>query len=287
MENILICHRGALGDYILTWPALQQVRTQFPGCRMVVLGRPEYQDLALSLGIIESSYNAESAAMIPFFTGTKLPTVLKGFSHAFLWLTEGEPAAELLTADGANTTIFAPFPTQQNIHVAHFHSQNMAAQLTSPPPPFEPQQTEPLNNEKGPIFIHPGSGSISKNFSPYLYATIAVTLARSYPHHDIHIILGPVEQGLINNFTRHNLSVIQPKNVKEFSMLIKHATLYIGNDSGTSHLAAFMGVPTIALYRTTNPTLWGIQGACIRTLICTTEDTALEQLDLAVEEFLG
>jgi ADP-heptose:LPS heptosyltransferase len=41
---------------------------------------------------------------------------------------------------------------------------------------------------------------------------------------------------------------------------MKHSSLYLGNDSGITHLAAACNTPTIALFGPTDPNIWGPQG---------------------------
>ncbi len=39
--------------------------------------------------------------------------------------------------------------------------------------------------------------------------------------------------------------------------VLRHAALYVGPDTATTHLAAACGTPTVALYGPTNPAIWG------------------------------
>ena len=55
--------------------------------------------------------------------------------------------------------------------------------------------------------------------------------------------------------------VAPPLNLRELSRLIGGAALAVGVDTGLVHLAAALGVPTIALYITTNPSLTGVYGS--------------------------
>ena len=42
--------------------------------------------------------------------------------------------------------------------------------------------------------------------------------------------------------------------------ILSQCSLFIGNDSGITHLAAALGVPTIALFGPTDPYVWGPRG---------------------------
>jgi heptosyltransferase III len=43
----------------------------------------------------------------------------------------------------------------------------------------------------------------------------------------------------------------------ELTAIIRDAQVYVGPDTAITHLAAATGVPTVALYRPTDPRLWG------------------------------
>ena len=70
----------------------------------------------------------------------------------------------------------------------------------------------------------------------------------------------------------------RPNNVKALADLLSHASLYIGNDSGVSHLAGFVGTPTIALYKTTDPKIWGVLGRQVTHISADDEKSALRKI---------
>ncbi len=46
----------------------------------------------------------------------------------------------------------------------------------------------------------------------------------------------------------------------ELASVIERARFFVGNDSGTSHMAAALGVPTVAIFGPTDPTIWSPRG---------------------------
>jgi len=46
--------------------------------------------------------------------------------------------------------------------------------------------------------------------------------------------------------------------------LIARCACYVGNDSGISHVAAGLGVPTVAVFGPTDPAVWGPHGPTVR-----------------------
>ena len=48
--------------------------------------------------------------------------------------------------------------------------------------------------------------------------------------------------------------------LEELAGVLASASLYLGNDSGVTHLAAAVGAPTIAVFGPTDPVIWAPVG---------------------------
>ena len=70
----------------------------------------------------------------------------------------------------------------------------------------------------------------------------------------------------------------RPKDVETLAGLLSGASLYIGNDSGVSHLSGFMGTPTIVLYKTTDPKKWGVLGKKVAHISADDKKSALSKI---------
>lgn len=60
--------------------------------------------------------------------------------------------------------------------------------------------------------------------------------------------------------TLHNAVVLPKLSIAELASVISQAQAAIGVDTGLSHLAAALNIPTIAIYTDTNPALTGVMG---------------------------
>jgi len=68
--------------------------------------------------------------------------------------------------------------------------------------------------------------------------------------------------------------------------VLEAAGLFIGNDSGVTHIAAAVGIPTVAIFGPTDPTVWAPRGKRVEAVCpqtpcapCTREErTACERL---------
>jgi len=84
-------------------------------------------------------------------------------------------------------------------------------------------------------------------------------IAQAFIERGVHVAwsTGPAEEG----FDLPRGSVVLPTTgLVERARILASARLYIGNDSGITHLAAAVGCPTVAIFGPTDPTIWGPQG---------------------------
>lgn len=112
--------------------------------------------------------------------------------------------------------------------------------------------------EGAPLVIHPGAGSPTKRWPVDRFAALAKALGLP-----LAVVSGPAdpEVDLALECERwDNLPL------SELTRKMAGSRLFVGNDSGISHLAAAVGVPTVAIYVRTDPAIWGIRGAHTRTL---------------------
>jgi len=114
--------------------------------------------------------------------------------------------------------------------------------------------------------IHPFSGSARKNWPLERFAQLAETLAERMP---VEWCVGP-EESLPWQARRFD-------NLYDLAAWLASARLYIGNDSGISHLAAAAGAPVVAMFGATDPRVWSPRGPRVEVV----EGAAMETITLA------
>ncbi len=277
-RNILICHRGALGDFILTWPALSSLRELLPDASFTGVGRAELMRLAVKMGLLGSFHDAERADMLPFFEGVRLPFDMPPPAGAVLWLRNADKLASLLSSAAAlPVAVIPPLPAQR-IHAAVHHLRALASCYPITIPQDVNSCCRRLNVERGgDVLIHPGSGGAAKIFAPTLYREIRRML-KEFGVRRVKFVFGPaeIERGLAGLYDGEES--IRPPDLCELAEHLSTARLYIGNDSGVSHLAGMLGVPTVAFFRSTDPAIWGILGPKACNYRVCSEDAALEAI---------
>ncbi|MGA2213983.1 MAG: glycosyltransferase family 9 protein, partial [Bryobacteraceae bacterium] len=115
--------------------------------------------------------------------------------------------------------------------------------------------------------IHPFSGSERKNWPLDRFRELALRLALP-----VRWCAGPEE-----TLPRELMSdALRFENLYELARWLRSARVYIGNDSGITHLAAAVGTPVVAIFGPTDPAVWAPRGERVRVVS-----------GIAVDEVLG
>jgi heptosyltransferase-3 len=116
--------------------------------------------------------------------------------------------------------------------------------------------------------IHPFSGSARKNWSLERYRELAQRLGMP-----VRWCAGPEEQ---------LEDAVRIDNLYELACWLQTARLYIGNDSGITHLAAAVGIPVVAIFGPTDPAVWAPRGDRVRVVSGNLAEISVEQVLNAV-----
>jgi ADP-heptose:LPS heptosyltransferase len=81
------------------------------------------------------------------------------------------------------------------------------------------------------------------------------------------VFIGPVEeeQGGFEPLARRGLP-LRNLTLAQVAALLRRSALYLGNDSGITHLAAAIGAPTVALFGPSDPQKWRPRGKRVAVL---------------------
>ncbi len=281
MKKFLFCHPGALGDFILTWPIIKTLRKSLPGYRLVAIGRKEYCDLASRLGLLDEYHDINARYLTDFFSGKAISPGLGNPEGAIIWMTDAEKTRVLLDKIcHLPVVVLSPFP-EDTSHLTDQYFRKIQKYYTISRPTKYLSFSSISSTKSGPVFIHPGSGDVKKNYSVSFYKNISRELITA-GYHDVRIILGPVEKERGFRACFSDSVIVQPDNVTDLATLLKQGKLYIGNDSGVSHLSGILGIPTIALYKRTDPRIWGVLGSWVINLQATNEAKARKKIEIVL-----
>jgi len=282
-RNVLLIHPGALGDVLLARPALQALTQRFPQHEIAFLGGREVGLLLQACEEVHRVFPIESAYLSEVFAG------VDHLSQVFLdwleqtdmvvgWLSDTEgAAASTLRAVGVRSIQFQP-ALSSNRHVSEHQSDRYceAARLESSgslsagflalPSTIRGQGNQvlaALDLEKHDqlVVIHPGSGSGRKCLESWRLVRVIEWMS-AFGAAPL-LLEGPADEkavaAVLSGLT-HAVPVVRGMNVSVVAGVLSHAALYVGHDSGITHLAAALAVPTIACFGPTNPRRWAPRG---------------------------
>ena len=98
--------------------------------------------------------------------------------------------------------------------------------------------------------IHPGSGSPAKNWPLDSFIDVARLLQKS--GREVSFVIGDVERERVSaaelQLLRTTAPVIEPADCVVLRAAMWKADSFVGNDSGPTHLAAVLGLRTVAIF---------------------------------------
>lgn len=117
---------------------------------------------------------------------------------------------------------------------------------------------------EGFLAVHPGSGSPRKSWPTERFAALLDAAAFRRPSL---LVEGPADaQAAAPLARRPDVVVARGLEVRVLGAVLARAGLFVGHDSGVSHLAASWGAPTLALFGPTDPAVWAPVGPRVRVL---------------------
>jgi heptosyltransferase-3 len=255
MQRILVIRACAIGDFVLNLPALAAVQKMHPCARFTLVGYPSTLELAREFVAVESVFSIEAQPWSRLFYE---PVPDLKFDAAIVWMKDPTVSANIQLSGIPNVLRADPFPLYG--HVADHLLRTLILDRPNLPDLWRRQTDE--------VIIHPTSGSPQKIW-PHLTSLVNKL---SNPV----VLLGPSPsgrgQGEGHNFEEDSrpsaaLRAASPRGrgilflenlpLPEVSQHLRRCRAYIGNDSGITHLAAYLGCPTVALFGPTDPRVWG------------------------------
>ena len=253
MLYTLVVHTGGIGDFLLACPAIARLGQDGP---VELLGRKERLALAVAGGLARAAYDLDGADFASVFTApsNQLKAFLARFDQAVIWMRdEGGDIERAFGACGIGAVRCFPGlpPEDWSRHASEYFLDCIGA---PPAPPLRlclPHADAALD-----VVLHPGSGSARKNWPIERFAHLARVLAEQGRH--VTWLMGPAEEDMT---LPPGAEVFSCTSLVDLGRALQDAALYVGNDSGITHLAAAVGCPCIAVFGPTNPAVWAPRGA--------------------------
>jgi ADP-heptose:LPS heptosyltransferase len=281
---------GALGDCLLMLPALTALRARFPQACIDVMGYPPRWAWVLGRGLVDAVHAIERPGMHRLFCeGAELPEGLKAFLKGYDVVLSYRPDPDgvfvrnLRTLGVPLVLSQPPFPPPPppTIHAADV-ALKLTGKLGALPPPYLPPLpltagdlalVRPFFSKHGIdpstdrlVVVHPGSGGESKRWPIGNFASLLDKVTTCLQVRTI-LVAGYAEGNVVDGLlplmkdARPLIAANWP--LPPTAALIAQATVFVGHDSGLTHLAAAFGRPTVAIFGPTDPDIWGPRGEAV------------------------
>ena len=264
---------GALGDFICFLPALRVLAERAP---LNLLAQSRFADIAPENVTVWSLERPEIGKL--FAGGSLEDESAKSFFGAYdavySWLgsrSEGF-AARLQALAGSRARLFPFRPATPQGHQADYYLRCLNRGEVSPGQPMIALRREAIVwrkdfwtrhglDQRPVLAIAPGSGAREKNWPEDFFRSVVEWWGEAMGGVVI-LLVGPVEKerGGIERL-RCSCLVAGDLRLSEAAALLSRCAVYLGNDSGMSHLAAAVGVRTVALFGPSDARQWAPRGA--------------------------
>jgi hypothetical protein len=246
----LIIRPGAIGDFILSLPAMEFLRSGYTEVWAASANLPlaRFADRTRSIAATGLDLLGLDGVEPP----ASLLQALHGFDSIISWYGSNRPEfRQAALRLGLPVEFHRAIPDgAAGIHAADFYLRQVGGQGTAMP------RLDPAPRGAGCVFIHPFSGSPRKDWPIDRYRELARRLAG---RHSVRWVVEPGGKSV------DGVELEPPTgDLFELARRLAGARLYVGNDSGITHLAAASGAPVVALFGPSDPAVWAPRARRLR-----------------------
>jgi heptosyltransferase III len=265
--KILVIRGGAIGDFILTLPAIAALRRQFPAAHLEVLGYPHIAQLALAGDLVNRVQSIEAGALAGFFAhgGDLAEDLVDYFSEfdlilSYLYDPDGIFQTNVSLCTGAQF-ITGPHRADEGagLHAAKTYLRPLERLAIFDADPVPRLQVAAESRSRRSLALHPGSGSERKNWEEANWAGLLRHLVEATDL-DLLLVGGEAEgerlQRLAAALPPARSQVAQSLPLAELARRLAGCRAFIGHDSGISHLAAAVDLRCLVLWGDTAEGIW-------------------------------
>jgi heptosyltransferase-3 len=289
MNRILVIRGGAIGDFILTLPALRALRDAYPHAHVEILGYKHIAAIAENRFYAQAVRSIEYGPLSSFFAknsdlSPELADYFSSFDLIISYLYDPDGIFESnLRRCGVREILHGPARIGNSGHAARQLAApitRLGMEVTDLSAKFFPSAQDQqfardfVRDLSHPILaIHPGSGSGRKNWPIENWIELGDDwLGAPGPSKQcssLIVVSGEADEAQIarlemewkNRPVRHARNLPLP----QLAAVLEHS-VFIGHDSGVSHLAAASGANCVLLFGPTDPGVWAPRNENVRVI---------------------
>lgn len=245
----LVIRPGAIGDFIVSLPALECLRDDYLEVWAASPNLPLVRFADRVRSIASTGLDLLGVTEPP----ARLIEELRGFDQIVSWYAANRPEfQDAVRSMGLPFRFFSALPREGGGQNATHFYRSQVQQLVDCPGDAVPRIRCDVEREDFAV-IHPFSGSPKKNWPLGKFRRLARGLERRMP---VCWCAGQEDPPLPG--------AVRIDDLYELGCWLARARLYVGNDSGITHLAAAVGTPVLALFGPTDPNVWAPRGPHVR-----------------------
>ena len=304
MQRAVILQPGALGDCILTLPLVRLMKEALDLGGVDLVGHADYVGILPERSCVDGIRSIDSAELHKLFIepaqfdlADRDPLIHMFADYSWIVTFLGEPGSDfeqnlIFTANCSRSAEIVTLPLKppgdEQRHVADFYAEQFSCQsgLSCDQARTDPKErlvriTEAdrdrgvdlleqadIDLSKRLVVIHPGSGGQMKCWHLDNFLNIAEHLRSD--ELEVVFLLGPAEMDRLRPSEKVSIhsaaKCMAHLSLAHVIAVLSCADGFIGNDSGVTHLAAGIGLRTVALFGPTNPTVYRPLGPSVTVL---------------------
>jgi heptosyltransferase-3 len=293
-SRILVIRGGAIGDFVLTLPAIGLLRDSFPNACIELLGYPHIASLAEGRYYADKVRSIEYSSLAGFFVknaelNAELLEYFAGFQQVVSFLFDPDGIFEANVRRCGVRNFLSAFRRPSAVHAAREWAaplESLALYLQDHAAKLFPSENDrkaalswfggdtvgaPARKRVMRVAIHPGSGSLRKNWAVQKWGMLGLRLIEAFPEVELILVGGEADgdalQKLKQCWPSDRFREARDLALPLLAAILRECDFFCGHDSGISHIAGAVGVRSLLLFGPTDPKIWAPANSTVRVVV--------------------